>query len=179
MFVRSPAAYEALKSFSILQLPSRSTLQAYTGAFLHEAGAASASITKQVEMYEAFITKCKNEGKLIPQSDGVLVFDEVKVVSGLIWNSRSQRIIGLAMTEKDQSSLHDVFQSMSPDQHVQQTTHMLQFLWRDLTSAFDIVGPYYSCAESMSSKFVLACVLETIQLFQVCIIIALYQEFII
>ena len=95
------------------------------------------------------------------------------MVSGLIWNSWSQRIIGLAMTEKDQSSLHDVFQSMSSDQHVQQTTHMLQFLWRDLTSAFDIVGPYYSSAESMSSKFVLACVLETIQLFQVCIIIAL------
>ena len=66
------------------------------------------------------------------------------------------------MTEKDQSSLHDVFQSMSSDQRVQQTTRMLQFLWRDLTSAFDVVGPYYSCAEGMSSKFVLACVLETI-----------------
>ena len=66
------------------------------------------------------------------------------------------------MTEWDQASLQDVFQSIAPDQHVQQTTHMLQFLWRDLTSAFDIVGPYYSSSESMSSKFVLACVLETI-----------------
>ena len=46
------------------------------------------------------------------------------------------------MTEKDQSTLRDVFQSMSPDQYVQQTTHMLQFLWRDLTSSFDIVGPF-------------------------------------
>ncbi|XP_065903644.1 uncharacterized protein [Dysidea avara] len=167
VFVRSPAAYEALKSFNILQLPSRSTLQAYTGAFLHEAGAAAESIAKQVEMYAASVAKCKKEGKLTPQSDGTLIFDEVKVVSGLIWNSRSQRIIGLAMTERDQASLQDVFQSLSPDQHVQQTTHMLQFLWRDLTSGFDIVGPYYSCSESMSSKFVLACILETIQLFQV------------
>ena len=57
VFVRSPAAYEALKSFDVLQLPSRLTLQAYTGAFLHEAGAASASIAKQIEMYEALITK--------------------------------------------------------------------------------------------------------------------------
>ena len=162
VFVRSPAAYEALKSFNILQLPSRSTLQSYTGAFLHEAGAAAESIAKQVQMYEASIAKCKREGKLTPQSDGALIFDEVKVVSGLIWNSRSQRIIGLAMTEWDQASLQDVFQSIAPDQHVQQTTHMLQFLWRDLTSAFDIVGPYYSSSESMSSKFVLACVLETI-----------------
>ena len=109
MFVRSPAAYEALKSFNILQLPSRSTLQSYTGAFLHEAGASPESISKQVESYEALIKQCEKEGKLIPKSDGVLIFDEVKVVSGLIWNSRNQCIIGLAMTEKDQSTLHDVF----------------------------------------------------------------------
>ena len=38
IFVRSPAAYEALKSFKLLQLPSRSTLQTYTSAFLDEAG---------------------------------------------------------------------------------------------------------------------------------------------
>lgn len=38
VFVRSPAAYEALKGFSLMQLPSRSTLQAYTRAFLDEPG---------------------------------------------------------------------------------------------------------------------------------------------
>ena len=35
VFTRSPAAYEALRSFNILQLLSRSMLQSYTGAFLH------------------------------------------------------------------------------------------------------------------------------------------------
>ena len=48
VFVRSPAAYEALKDFNIMQLPSRATLQAYTGAFLHEAGTCSESIASQV-----------------------------------------------------------------------------------------------------------------------------------
>ena len=38
VYVRSPAAYEALKSFNLLQLPSKATLQAYTGAFLDEPG---------------------------------------------------------------------------------------------------------------------------------------------
>ena len=38
VFVRSPAAYEALKEFGMMQLPSRSTLQSYTGAFLDEPG---------------------------------------------------------------------------------------------------------------------------------------------
>ena len=56
VFIRSPAAYEALKSFDILQLPSRATLQAYTGAFQHEAGAATESISKQVERYRCFST---------------------------------------------------------------------------------------------------------------------------
>ena len=38
VYCRSPAAYDALKSFELLQLPSRSTLQAYTGAFLEDCG---------------------------------------------------------------------------------------------------------------------------------------------
>ena len=48
VFVRSPAAYHALKSLNILQLTSWSIFKAYTGALLHKAGAASASIAKQV-----------------------------------------------------------------------------------------------------------------------------------
>lgn len=38
VYCRSPAAYSALKDSSLIQLPSRSTLQAYTGAFLDDAG---------------------------------------------------------------------------------------------------------------------------------------------
>ena len=65
MFVRSPSAYEALKSFNILQLPSRTTLQSYTGAFLHEAGASLDTITKQTEIYRAYVSTCKREGKSV------------------------------------------------------------------------------------------------------------------
>lgn len=42
-------------------------------------------------------------------ADGVLIFDEVKVVSSVLWNSRSQKIVGLAMTSEDQASLHDIY----------------------------------------------------------------------
>ena len=34
---------------------------------------------------------------------------------------------------------------------------MLQFLWRDLSSMFDIIGPYYSSAQGFDSKFTMAC----------------------
>lgn len=38
VYTRSPAAYSALKNFGLIQLPSQSTLQAYTGAFRDDAG---------------------------------------------------------------------------------------------------------------------------------------------
>ena len=83
VYVRSLAAYEALKSFNIMQLPSKSTLQSYTGAFLHEAGACSKSIIKQVTQYKSFCELHKDKGAR-PMSDGVLIFDEVKVISSMI-----------------------------------------------------------------------------------------------
>ena len=51
VYTRSPAAYDALKSFDLIQLPSRATLQAYTGAFRDEAGSFQAVIDN------AFFTK--------------------------------------------------------------------------------------------------------------------------
>ena len=74
-------------------------------------------------------------------------------------------MIGLAMSPEDLSSLHDVY-AMLDDEQPQQASYMLQFVWRDLTSSFDIIGPYYSSSESMKSKFILACIYETMKIFQ-------------
>ena len=68
--------------------------------------------------------------------DGVLILDEVKVISRLMWNSRSQKIVWIATSEEDQVSLHDIYQQFSRDGKVKQTFYVLQFLWRDLTSEF-------------------------------------------
>ena len=168
IFVRSHSAYKALKSFNILQLSSRATLRAYTGAFMHEAGIASESISKQVDKNKLFQKSREAERKLNPKSTGVLIF--VKVVSSLMWNSRSHQFIGLAMTEEMQASLHDIFQSFDKDYRTKQTSYILQFLWRDLTSSFDIVGPYYTSEETIPAKVICSCIFETIKLFQVCIL---------
>ena len=151
MFIRSPAAYEALKLYNVLQLPSQSTLQSYTGAFLHEPGASSHSIAHQAEAFQVFRAQKLKKGEDEPQADGVLIFDEVKVVSSLLWNSRSQKIVGLAMTIEDQASLHDIYRTLDGTESTQQMSYILQFLWRDLTSSFDIVGPYFTCCGSLLS----------------------------
>ena len=166
IYTRSPAAYEALKEFQILKLPSKATLQAFSGSFIHEPGASTVCIADQVGRYLAFKEECKRLGKQEPRGDGALIFDEVKVACQLMWNSRNNKLMGLAMTLKDLASLNDVYSLLQNPEAKKQTSYILQFLWRDLTSEYDIVGPYFTCSSTVDSKFVLACVLETVKLFQ-------------
>ena len=105
-------------------------------------------------------------GKHKPQGDGALIFDEVKVACQLIWNSRSQTLSGLAMTSKDLSSLNDVYCILEQPDSPKQTSYILQFLWQDLTSNYDIVGPYFTCSELLDGKFIYVCIFETLRLFQ-------------
>ena len=49
---------------------------------------------------------------------------------------------GLAMTNKDMSSLTDIYQLLQNPKSTAQTSYILQFLWSDLTSSYNIVGPY-------------------------------------
>ena len=84
--------------------------------------------------------------------DGLLIFDEVKVISRLMWNSRSQKITGLAMSPDDMSSLHDAYQLVDEMSSGKQTSYILQFLWRDLTSSFDVVGPYFTSSSQVKAN---------------------------
>ena len=76
--------------------------------------------------------------------------------------------MGLAMSSNDQASLTDVYKVLKDPDSSKQTSHniILQFLWRDLTSDYDIVGPYFSSLSTVDAKFVMSYVLETIKLFQ-------------
>ena len=84
----------------------------------------------------------------------------------LIWNSKSQTLSGLAMTSKDLSSLNDAYHILEQPDSPKQTSYILQFLWRDLTSNYDIMSPYFTCSESVDGKLIYACIFETLRLFQ-------------
>lgn len=58
---------------------------------------------------------------------GALIFDEVKVISRLLWNSRSQTVIELCMTHQQQSSLADIYQVLNAKETVQQTSYICNF----------------------------------------------------
>lgn len=124
-------------------------------------------MSEEKKRFEEFKLRRMSEGKLLSQGDGVLIFDEVKVICRLMWNSRNQKIIGLAMTQEDLASLQDIYQLVDHDSRTRQTSYILQFLWRDLTSPFDIVGPYYTSSDTLESKFILSCLLDTLRNFHV------------
>ena len=112
------------------------------------------SFTKAVYHRLALLNRSKNfshskphkrqQGKLDPLSGGVLIYDEVKVISRLMWNSRSQTIIGLAVNADDQASLCVVYDR---DSAVEPIGYIMQFLWRDLTSF--IVESHYTSSETL------------------------------
>lgn len=69
------------------------------------------------------------------------------------YNTKSCEIQGFVMSPEDLPSLHDVFSTFD-DVSSQKTSYILQFLWRDLTSSFDMIGPYFTSHKSIDSGFV-------------------------
>lgn len=69
------------------------------------------------------------------------------------------------MSPDELPCLHDVFMSIGEDFDQQKTSYILQFLSRDLTSKFDVIGPYFTCAGSWDQVFLLECIMRTIQAF--------------
>lgn len=86
----------------------------------------------------------------------------------LLWSSRSQKFIGHAMTHDELASLCDVYTTLSPDHRTRQTTYVLQTLWRDLTSDFDVIGPHYTSESSFEHKALCPILLDAIRQFHVC-----------
>ena len=164
VYIRSTAAYNALKSFPLLSLPSISTLRKFMKEKLHAAGECESFLADQRQRYEKKKENLKKQCKPCPDGFGALIFDEVKVMAGILWNSRNNAIIGYAMTPEELHSLHDIYFSFEKEGD-KKSNYMLQFLWRDLCSNFDVMGPYYSTVTSMESKFLVACITDAMQKF--------------
>lgn len=67
------------------------------------------------------------------------------------WNLKGAGITGFSASEDELKVLHDVF-STTVQPGAQKASYIVQFLWRDLTSGFDLVGPYFPVGSSMQSS---------------------------
>lgn len=57
VFTRSPAAYEALKSFKLLQLPSIRSLKSYISSNLEEAGECLKRLQEERKCYQVMVAE--------------------------------------------------------------------------------------------------------------------------
>lgn len=62
-------------------------------------------------------------------------------------------------------SLHDIYEEQDPSRRQMRASYVHQFVWRDLTSEFDVTGPYYKSEVGMKHQFVMTCILTTIHAF--------------
>lgn len=160
IFSRSPAAYKALKSFNIFKLPSASTLKKRSQVYDNTPGINHNYLCEQQQKYEELKIQTQNKGSPIPKGDGLLIFDEVKVIEKLIWNSKNHKFIGFAMEEKEFPLLNDISNEVSEPKPTQ---YILQFFWRDLTSKFDLIGPYFTFGSPVRQDNLLPCILESLR----------------
>ncbi len=165
---RSKSAYEALKSFKILQLPSVASLKKFQNFRLHKSGINSDTedyIREQSEHYQSYKKELQNKGRKVPLGEGILIFDEVRVTSKVKWSANGEKFFGLELTDDECPHLHDIYASFDPKKPPQPASYNLQFLWRDMTSDFDVIGPYFSTSLSLEHKYIISCVLQTMRLF--------------
>ena len=87
--------------------------------------------------------------------DGVLIPDEVKVGCQLIWNSHSQKLLGLCMTRQDLSSM------MFTKYYSTHSKHPTYSIFMEI---FDLQLRHYwtilTCSESIGEKAILVCVMK-------------------
>ena len=122
-------------------------------------------IKEQGHNYTKYKDELQKRGKKQPLGEGVLNFDEVKVTTKVKWNSTSQKIVGLALSSEKFPYIRDIYDQHDPDHEPLPAEYNLQFLWRDFTSDFDVVGPYFSSATSYDHRFVIAAIKETMRIF--------------
>ena len=149
IYTQSPSAYEALRGFGILQLPGISTLKTFTSFNLENAGINEERLAHARKQYDEMVKEKRASGARVPFSEGILILDEVKVGLKVHYHAKIGK-----MTSDDLGSLHDVYQTLQPDHRMQETSYILQYLWRCTVSDFDILGPYYTSSGTMKAKFI-------------------------
>ena len=147
--------YEALRGFQLLQLPGTKTLKDFIHSNHEQLESIQGGLKSYREEFDRMVgTHREVHSKTIAFNEGVLIFDEVKVSLGLQWSSRNNKFIGHAMNSTDLSTLHDVYEYLDKQaDKTSKTSYILQTLWRDLSSDYDIIGPYYTSDGGSKNKF--------------------------
>ena len=82
-----------------------------------------------------------------------------------MWNSANSTITGFAISSVDMGSLHDVYEGLDEEEKCHKTEYILQLLWRDVSSDFDVIGPYFNLSNSIEAQHLHSFVTRTMLVF--------------
>eukprot|EP00733_Pompholyxophrys_punicea_P000776 Pompholyxophrys_punicea_v1_NODE_280_length_2395_cov_11.619231.p1 type:complete len:661 gc:universal NODE_280_length_2395_cov_11.619231:400-2382(+) len=154
IFSRCPSAYRAMKQFSILSLPSESTLKSYIANYRHGSG-----IDKgYMEVLKAYVDKFNRVTRESPNvvKDGWIIFDETVISAGISWNCLTGNIDGYAMKGSELGDLSDLFDK----EESKLTDHVLLFMFRSSVHHFEMIGPHFTSSGNMSATSIVSCLFE-------------------
>lgn len=119
----------------------------------------------QIDLYWELQSKKEAKGEKPGLGIGLLIFDEIKLIAKVQWNSKSHQFQGLALSIDECASLSDIFQDLKSSNAALPAQYGFQFLFRDLTSRHDIFGPYYFTSEAMKVGYLYGILWDVIRTF--------------
>ena len=100
-----------------------------------------------------------------PLWDGSLILDETKCVNKITWKTKTHKLTGFSTSSSEITDLSDLYRHYNEQSTDDAAQQILQFLWLDRSSDFDIIGPHYFSPSGMSHIKLSSCIEEVISEF--------------
>ena len=139
MHLKSPAAYNQLAKSGFLHLPSQYTLKTYSNFSENMPGV-------NPEILRLLVKEMNLPAAPAFQRNVCLVWDEMKVPSGLVISKGAGRVIGFTSLDSISTELGKLSQlSSSKETEPELATHILVFMVRELMTSVNIPFIWYPC----------------------------------
>jgi hypothetical protein len=151
IYLKSAAAYNVLRGSGVMTLPCPRLLQSYVAFSTADAGVNANVFDRLQRQWTAHTTQTNGPP---PLPAGILVFDELKVKSGLVWTP-DNKLRGYALTNDDLIGMGDLFSAKATDGNKptrEKTSYISQVQWKCLSSALILSGPYFTVGSQMTAE---------------------------
>lgn len=139
MYSKSPSAYEQLTKAGLIRLPSKSTLKTYLN-FTESVPDINPDIVEIVS--KEF--KCSDENVPDFKRNVVLVWDEMKIKSGLAVSSKTGKLVGFCHSDSDDTDFGAMLDK-NIDSSVEVATHIMVLMVRGIMTRVNIPFIWYPC----------------------------------
>ena len=145
MYSKSPKAYEQLTKAGMVKLPSKSTLKTYLNFTESVPGVNPDILNILANEFEC--------GKPIPEfrRNVSLVWDEMKIKSGLAVSNKTGKLVGFCHQEGDNSDLEDMLNDSGNFDH-EIATHVMVLMVRGIINHVNLPFVWYPTQNLTSSQ---------------------------